>query len=324
MTASLLSGAKGLLLPTLIVVLVVSIEWSKTNTAKVASLLASVALLMGVLVIFEVVRDRTVERPGRYEFGKCVVRLEACKVAEQLVQSLYERSGSLGVSDDRRGLLKGDLQAACVREAGRVIKEQSVDHSSVGGGVASRSQTNQAKNGEIVSGSGLSLAQSIESYSRGILYRAFVTSVQVGAWHYLYVSEVGSPGIRGISWLRKSLGEPSVINMPELVYQAYGSKFSGGDKTSTSTAPTTFLVAYPAYLGVGGFVLALFLVLVTDLIAAALMARVSASILPICFGLIVAVAFNLLLSDFPTVMTTHGGIASLALLAVFGKREDRV
>jgi hypothetical protein len=147
-----------------------------------------------------------------------------------------------------------------------------------------------------------------------------VIPTQVAAWHYLYVEEMGSPGFAAMPFARRLTG--SSVNMPELVYQKYGSVFAHGDKTSTSTSPTSFLLAYPAYLGVVGLVLSLLAVIITDIIVSVLLLRVPNALYPIGVGLAAVISFNFILSDFVTVMLSHGGAVAIALMAFFAVTRD--
>lgn len=316
----LLSGAKGLVLPTMIVVLLSSMLWCRTLLLKAIAVTASAAVLLASLVVFEVVRDRAGDESGAYQFGKCAVRLGACDESAKLIDSLFEREKSLGLSQERREALRKERNASCV-----VVHPESAIASrpnpasqapeAVGEALGAQSDAAVREYGPCGEAGCASVLQTAKGYLYGIANRALVMPAQVGAWYYLYVTEEQNPGLVAIPVLRRFI--PGSLNMTEAVYQKYGSVYSGGDRTSTSTAPTTFLIAYPAYLGWIGIVLAVGLVFITDGLVAALISRVPATLRPICVGLTVVIALNFILSDFATVMTSHGGFAAIVMIGFF-------
>ncbi|GAB5462389.1 hypothetical protein [Hoeflea alexandrii] len=295
----MLSGAKGLLLPSIIVILVASILWNRSLIWKGIAAAASMLVLFGSLVVFEVVRDRDWSDSGAYPFGQCTARLGACDQGKELIFSLYQRDASLGLNEERLGTLKWELDNAC---------ENGVEREKP------KIQSNWNQRVE------RPLEDTALAYLEGIIYRALVIPTQVAAWHYLYVEEMGSPGFAAMPFARRLTG--SSVNMPELVYQKYGSVFAHGDKTSTSTSPTSFLLAYPAYLGVVGLVLSLLAVIITDIIVSVLLLRVPNALYPIGVGLAAVISFNFILSDFVTVMLSHGGAMAIALMAFFAVTRD--
>ena len=103
--------------------------------------------------------------------------------------------------------------------------------------------------------------------------------------------------------------------MPELVYQKYASIYFQGDRTSTGTAPTSFFLAYSAYLGLVGFFLALSCIIGLDLILVRVALYVGASLVPLLTGIIMIMCMNFMASDFVTVLISHGGAAGI--FAVF-------
>ncbi|CAD7050754.1 sugar transferase [Pseudorhizobium halotolerans] len=305
----LLSGAKGLLLPSFIVVSACCLLWNKSFVSVAVASVASFALMFTAVLTFESVRDRPHDEEGRYGFGQCTAKLNACTQSAELVRSLYERDRSLGLTKAKLDDLTADLSLSC---PGAGLEQLGLGTS---GGTGLKSESKPAA-------SSPTLPQATYSYVDGILYRALVIPIQVAAWHFLYVEEEGSPGVSAMPLIRRFSSEG--VNMPELVYQKYGSVFSGGDRTSTSTAPTGFLLAYPAYLGLSGLLIALLAVMATDAFLTATTRRMAASVYPIASGLTVVMGFNFILSDYVTVMTTHGGAAALFLMAIWASTVDRV
>ena len=149
-------------------------------------------------------------------------------------------------------------------------------------------------------------------YARSIVYRACVTPIQVASWHYQYVSDYGSPGVYALPFALKIFG--SSINMPNKVHLIYGSIYSGGDVTSTGTAPTSFIMAYPAYLGFAGVILALMALLVFDAIASLTIGGLSDSLRWAGIGLVTVGCINFMLSDFGTTLLSHGTAFALLLM----------
>ncbi|VVT29530.1 hypothetical protein [Hoeflea sp. EC-HK425] len=300
----MLSGAKGLLLPSIIVILVASILWNRSFIRKGIAAAASMLLLFGSLVVFEVVRDRGWSEAGAYPFGQCTAQLGACDQGKELILSLYKRDASLGLYKDRIQALEKELKIACEKPKEGAPNQSPWSYDDL----------------DIAPKTERAVDEAARSYLEGVIYRALVIPTQVAAWHFLYVEEMGSPGFAAMPFARRLTG--SSVNMPELVYQKYGSVFAHGDKTSTSTSPTSFLLAYPAYLGVVGLVLSLLAVIITDIIVSVLLLRVPNALYPIGVGLAAVISFNFILSDFVTVMLSHGGAVAIALMAFFAVTRD--
>lgn len=296
----LVSGAKGLLFPSVIVILAASLLWNKKPFMKGAAVVASILVLLTALVAFEQVRERGKATEGAYPFGQCSMELGACSQSKQLIISMYARASSLGISSDRLDDLRAELEATC-----GLIKLEEILQSEQ----AAKHQTRPRS------------APVESAHFEGIIYRALVIPTQVAAWHFLYVEEMGSPGLAAMPLWRHLMG--SSLNMPELVYQKYGSIFSGGDRTSTSTSPTSFILTYPAYLGVIGLGLVLLALIATDVITSLLLRFLPNPIYPIGVGLLGAMAYNFILSDFITVIFTHGGGVAIALIAFFALSNDK-
>jgi len=110
------------------------------------------------------------------------------------------------------------------------------------------------------------------------------------------------------------------VNMPELVYGAYGVIYSGGDATKGSTSPTSFVVAYPLYWGWWGLLFAIGLVTGWDLVMSLLLRRLSTWLLPLAAGLTAVCCVNFMTSEFLTTMLSHGGAVTMLLVALLGVR----
>ena len=123
-------------------------------------------------------------------------------------------------------------------------------------------------------------------------------------------------GWKSLPFSRRILGES--LNMPELVYQKYGVIYSQGDRTITSTAPTSFLLSYPASLGWVGFVLALVCIVMLDAVLAILTAHIKPSLVPLLIGVVLIMSINFMTSDFVTVLISHGGAVGILLVGISG------
>ena len=154
------------------------------------------------------------------------------------------------------------------------------------------------------------------TYLNAIAYRAFVTPIQGAAWHHLYVEEHGTPGIGTLPLALKLFG--ASVDATSLVYHAYGVTFSGGDATSTSTTPTSYVFAYPAYFGWLGLLTVIVLTVGVDVVASLAIRRSNRAVRSVGAGLLAVIAFNASTSDLYTVMVSHGGAAALLLIILMG------
>src|SRR5690606_4849610 len=118
-----------------------------------------------------------------------------------------------------------------------------------------------------------------------------------------------------LPFARRLFGES--LNMPALVYQKYGTIYSKGDKTSTSTAPTSFLLYYPSYLGWFGLFAALSALVVWDFIYSFFALRLDDRLFPVAAGIAAITSMNFMSSDFLTVLISHGGAVGLLFVIVF-------
>jgi hypothetical protein len=155
----------------------------------------------------------------------------------------------------------------------------------------------------------------LQSFTEVIWYRIFVVPFQVSAWHFMYAETEGVDGLKTLPFARRILGDS--LNMPQIVYQKYGSIYSEGDKTSTSSAPTSFIWTYSAYLGWMGFGLALACILILDLFLISLAKFAGAALTPILIGLVMIMSIIFLVSDFVTVLLSHRGLAGIMMLTIY-------
>ena len=302
----LLPGAKGNLLPTAIVLGIGIVATRGTWMSRIAVVACVFGTGFLLLSATEVLRERQVFTGGCYDFGTCVSRHDACSEASTLLQSLRHRDLSLGLSGSTINDLESDLHAACSRkqqsyESSRCISRQMVK---------SRDASPTGRY-SMPTGTG-KVTDRMGQYAIGIAYRLGRVPVQVASWYHLYVAEHGSPGIYALP-LSSILFGRRVI-MPIRVHDAYYHIYSTGDRTSTGTAPTSFLLAYPADLGFAGILLAMTALLFFDLLACVVLHRLPSSLRLAGIGLIAVGCMNLILSDFGTTMLSHGTAAALLLL----------
>lgn len=294
----MITGTKGLLVPSLLMLVVTSFLWNQRLWVKVAAGGFALGALAVGLVTFELVKEREDAAGARYDIAACAVRVNACERSTVLVESLKQRKMSLGLPRSLVDDLSERMACAC-KPGAQIAACPAVE--------------------PVV----ISFALELEGLpkSRGFTFleaianRAMVVPLQVAAWHHMYAETEPSPGLAGIPIFGRLGG--NLVNMPETVYQKYGFIYSGGDRTSTSTAPTGFMLSYAAYIGWAGLALALALVIAYDVAACWLLRRVRPALAPLAAGLMLVIAMNLAVSDFLTTMGSHGGAAALAMLAVY-------
>ena len=110
--------------------------------------------------------------------------------------------------------------------------------------------------------------------------------------------------------------------MPIQIHEAYYPIYSGGDRTSTGTAPTSFLLAYPAYLGLAGIGLSLAAIIIFDLISCCILVRLGSALRAAGIGLLAVGSVNFMVSDFGTTLLSHGTAAALLLLFALSFTEQ--
>lgn len=289
--ATLLPGAKGLLVSLVIVVTFCAVGSFRSLWAKSFALLFFVSSLCGLLVAFELYRERG-GRDAPYDFAGCVISLGSVETGRELLISMVS-SGGLTLSAKQVEELLGQLE----QRSGKVLQPFAVPDA--------RPPS----------------ADRAWAYVAALAARTFIVPIQAAAWHHLYVEEHGSPGIGTLPLALKLLGYS--VDATSLVYHAYGTIYSGGDATSTSTAPTNYFVAYSAYFGWIGVAAAMVLTILVDTIAALFMRRLSRPLFWLSAGLLGVMAANAIGSDLWTVMVSHGGAVGLALIMTMGIAHRR-
>ncbi|MBV6274056.1 hypothetical protein KVP09_14220 [Alcaligenaceae bacterium CGII-47] len=302
----LTSGAKGLLLPTLIMTSISALLWGDGWVSRVVMLTAAIGLISLTMVSFELARERDGIAGARYDFAQCTVETRTCSQSTTLVRSLGYREGSLGLSNRLIEQIGNRLSCMCSSQ-GDAGQCPTVGVPAYRPKEAGRAAT--------VAGRAATVAARASTLFQAILNRAFGVPFQVGAWHLMYSETEHVDGWETLPFSRRIFGRS--LNMPELVYQKYGTVYSKGDRTSTSTAPTSFLLAYTSYLGLTGFLIALGCLIAWDFIYTALVLRVRRELWPIAAGMAAITSMNFMSSDFVTVLISHGGVASVMVIISF-------
>lgn len=300
-TAVLVSGTKGLLMPSMLMLVAGCYFWCRTWPSRIFTMLFSIIFVMSSLVFFEQLKERGSVVGGAYDFAACSSKAGTCQQSKELLQSLTARDYSLGLPGKFVKPLQDRLDCLCN-----------------GGDTESCASLDLGSSSQIKSLSGTNHLVSSErsiNFFNAVLNRMLVVPMQVSVWNFMYAESEQINGLKTLPLSRRLFGDS--VNIPELVYQKYGTIYSEGDKTSTSTAPASFFLAYPAFLGVGGFILALFLVLALDLFLAIFSRFVNISLMPMLIGGIMIMCMNFMISDFVTVLISHGGIASFLILAIY-------
>lgn len=291
----LTSGTKGLLIPTLIMVVAASLLWGGSWVSRVGMLISAIALVASTMVFFELARERDGVAGAKYDFAQCVVETKTCAQSMVLVQSLAHREGSLGLSNYLVKQIDDRLSCMC--------SSQGDGGQCPAVGVAAYRPK------------GVDQADRAATLFQAILNRAFAVPFQVGSWHLMYAESVVVDGWKTLPFARRLFGES--LNMPALVYQKYGTIYSKGDKTSTSTAPTSFLLYYPSYLGWFGLFVALSALVVWDFIFSFFALRLDDRLFPVAAGIAAITSMNFMSSDFLTVLISHGGAVGLLFVIAF-------
>lgn len=329
--AVLITGTKGLLVPTMLVLIVTSFLWNERLKIKIAAGGFAIGALAVGLVGFELVKEREAAAGAHYDIAACAVRVNACERSTTLVESLKLRKLSLGLPTSLVNDFSDRMACACkpgadiaacpaVRPVMMAFSletslTEALPESDYSPSARRRGAQGENANAGPVEKALRKVLSRALSFVESIANRAMVVPLQVASWHHMYVETEQSPGLAGIPMAGRITG--NLVNMPELVYQKYGYIYSSGDRTSTSTAPTGFMVFYPAYIGWAGLLLALGLVIAYDIAAALLVRRVRPGLAALAAGLMLVIAMNLAVSDFLTVMGSHGGAAALAMLGFF-------
>lgn len=280
----MLAGAKGLAIPLIGLVSVSAVYWTSGIWQKAVAFCAALVFVFAALASFEVIRERGGgSKP--YQYAQCVKEVGSFVEGRELLESIRE-TGGLGLSATRIEDLIAEMDA--------LVPDALV--------LRSFSEFRRPN------------SERAATYIDALIQRAFISPLQVAAWHHLYVEEFGSPGLPAAPLAKKLFGES--VDTSSLVYMAYGTVFSSGDRTSTSTSPTSFVFSWPAYFGIWGMFLVVIGVLVLDTSFSLVVKRVGQNLLPLAAGLSAVIAFNLSTSDLVVVMLSHGG--GIALIVLIG------
>ncbi|WP_172795302.1 hypothetical protein [Bdellovibrio bacteriovorus] len=315
--SALLIGAKGMLIPSILMLTVTVALWNNSWFMRFVGVLSSLVFLGCILVAFELSKERGNSVGRNYDFASCSLQMGVCEKSAQLLESVGARKViSLGISHNVLDYLKERLDIGCSGKDLSLYPLKTFPND-VKLGAVEKKGAEQNKGAERSRG---------VIYAEALFYRAFVTPFQVSIWHNMYVLDHGSPGMGALPLANRFLDKH--INMPEQVFQHYASVYLGGDKTSTGTAPTGFMMAYPAYWGLLGLLLAVSVVLVVDVVFSLLMAFCPSRLRPLAVGLMVVSSYNFLISDFGTVLLSHGLIAGWIILFLMSfvdklKQRDR-
>jgi hypothetical protein len=287
--AILITGTKGSLIPTLGTCLVGFLLMPAGWGRKLIAVALVLVFFLGSIAYLQAVT--TTERTGpRYQAGACVARFNVCSQGARLIESASARGtrGILGSPDGLQPIIQ-DFKNFCGVEIKNTKSEssQSVIVESHGGGWDA------------------------------LVTRAFKVPLQVASWYYLWVLNNGEIGLNSVPIISRINGSE---NIAKDVYKNYGTIYSGGDLTSTSTAPTSFLIAYPILMGPFGFFVSILFLLVFDGFFAFALRWAPGVYLYAFSGLSAAVSYHFLNADFFTVLGSHGGLALSVIVFLVAMR----
>ena len=297
--ALLITGTKGLLIPTIVMLTVGAYFGCKTWFSKIFTFSCFVAFLIFCLASFEIFRGKKSETVGTYDFAACSVEIGSCDKSHELLESLKARELSLNIPmifvDHLQSrlacLCEGDGHAEICPTATLLLNMNDIDNRFI-------------------------------EMLKGISYRTFVAPFQVSAWHFMYSETESFDRLKTLPFSKKIFGDS--ISTPELVYQKYASIYFRGNKTSTGSAPTSFFLAYSANLSWVGFFLALGCIIGLDIFLIRFAMFVDSSLIIPLIGLVVIISLKFISSDFVTVLLSHGGIASIFtiyILTIFLRKK---
>jgi hypothetical protein len=305
-SALLVSGTKGFLLPSTLMLVVAVLFYTKTWKSRVLGFVMTGVFFYCALATFELLKERgSYVINGRYDFAACAVKVNACEGSLNLIESMQGQAYPLGLPVASLKMTQSRL--ACLCEGG----ESKTCPSLVGNEKIATNNFINENDSMIV----LEVASSrLKSFTEAVIYRIFVVPFQVSVWHFMYAETEVVDGVKTLPFARRLTGDS--LNMPELVYQKYGSIYWDGDKTTTSSAPTSFIWTYTAYLGWFGFCVALGCILSLDLLMAGIARILGKDLLPIHVGILLIMSVNFTASDFVTVLVSHGGLAGILVLLI--------
>lgn len=279
----LLPGIKGLLIPAAILAVTGALFWVRRMVPKLITA-CGLALVFGVLIVgFDTLMEREVQSEP-YNFLECSARVGSLAEGEAMLEAI-EESGGFGLT----GAQVQQLQTNGVLGDIRHQWQPPSDGASVFPGL-----------------------NRYQAYAAGIGKRIFLVPPQVAVLHYAYVEAYGSPGLAAAPFALRLFGES--VDMPSLVFQAYVAPASATNQDSTGTAPTTSVFAWVAYFGFAGVLAVALFIVLFDVAIAWAMRRLDRSLIPVVIGLIFAVVFAMMSSDFLTALFSHGGWLAFAFI----------
>lgn len=284
-----INATKGNLIPTMIVLIVATILMPLSFLKKLFFIsFSAIFFISGIFYLQNILsKDSSIEK---YSLGACVAKFNACERGKELIETASARgyASILGKKSDLP-LIASDFETACNLD----VNLMSIDNF--------RGQPDAS------SGVGDKIS--------GLIDRAFKIPLQVASWYFLWASNFESENFNPIPFLSRFSEKE---NLAQNIYQKYGVIYSGGDATSTSTAPTTFVFSYSAFFGLYGLILALFLVFLFDVLFIFILKKLNSTLVFGVAGVGVVMAYHFLNTDFFTVIGSHGGIfvviLALALL----------
>jgi hypothetical protein len=335
---ALTPGAKGALVPSLVVATVCFVVLRQDPLQRALSIGLLILFVAGPLVMFDKAREfgALFASGATYDVVGCTQRYGVCEASRTLLGSSLSRAGSLGLSEARTRSLLADLDDFCpsptvgaeepvavtpplVPDAPDVLVPPAparlVHHLAVTPPLVADAPDRPGgwlgRIGERLR----PLADEVDRVAYGVLYRAIVTPIQAASWYFRHAEDHGRVGASGIGSLRRFVETP--VNMPALIHEIYYPLFSQGASVSTGTVPVAFYLSYPAVVGWWGVALSIALVLGFDALTRVMMRRLPQDTCALCAGLIAAVVVNGLSSEFGTVLLSHGGWLVLTLMAVW-------
>lgn len=308
--AVLLSGTKGLLVPSILMLIAGTYFWCNTWLSRISTIFFAIVFVTFSLITFELMKERSSMVGGAYDFAACSQRAGTCQKSLDLLDSMQARDYSLGLPGVYVAPIQSRLECLCSGSGDEVTCPAGTLGQVISG--ASRGMGGQHLE---------YLAERSTTLAGAVFNRVFVVPFQVSVWNFMYAETEPVDGVKTLPFARRIFGES--LNMPELVYQKYGSVYSMGDKTSTSTAPTSFLLAYPIYVGWIGFALALASVIALDFVLARLARFIGAPLVPMLIGTVLIMSMNFMTSDFVTVLISHGGAAGIFALLLYAAMTKR-
>lgn len=284
----LLGGAKGSLVPMAVALSVTGFLVTKSWKWKFF-IVSGVIFIFAVTIVFVKVSQESSVSSGKYQFGSCVVRLNVCDRMRPLLESLRPPKSYYGMTSGQIDAISNEVATSCNSAA---IVAESLPK-----------MTNEESNP-------INSEKTITTHILGLVYRIIANPLQVASWHYLYVSDYGAPGVSGLSIAK--LFSNNYISVPAKVCEIYYS----GERTSSCTAPTSYLFTYPAYLGTFGLLLACFATIVFDVIFASLIRYSAKPFADLTIGVMTVAVVNLIVADYTTVIISHGVAVAIIILAI--------